>query len=1585
MEIKRYELLQERGGFTLVVYLDSYLEEFSNELGPSDFRKKTLQVQIDHLIRERFPYLNINAAKVMAGSLLVTTIYFGSNITRAGAETTIAVQTQQTGQYVVYKVQAGDSLYSIARKFNVTVSSIKTTNNLTSDTIYVGQVLNLPFYTYTVVAGDSLYSISRKFNTTVDSIRSYNQLPSDFLSIGQKIRIPRTVEQTTAVTPAPAPTPAPEPAPAPTPAPTVENTTTTTSTYQVAAGDTLYQIAKKFATTVDTIKNLNHLTTDSIYVGQVLIVSQTQTVQSPEPVQKQTPPAPVTTTTYTVVGGDSLSLIAKRFNTTVDQIKAANKLTSDLIFVGQILTISAGSTVTADTTAPAAPLLNSISKITSINQASTSISGTTEANATVYLTLSDGISPAKLLQIKADVSGRFETKVDTSSSSDGTITITAVATDQAGNRSPESRLIVTKDTIVNEPVLDGTVKVTIETVKNYTLFGVTDPGAFVDLTVSDGVHPNVTMRAIANEIGEFRANADLISLNDGQLTVTARAIDPSGNISAIRQTTITKDTSLDAPLIGNAKVINSQTATNYPIFGTARPGSRVDISVSDGTLGNAITTTAVANANGEFIANVDVTGLKDGALNILAVQTSPTGIKSPAGKMTVAKDTSAPLAPILNNNNFINLENKSSFLLNGTGEPNAQVNIKAFDGTGKSVETIGQVNETGGYTIPADLSNLNDGDIRFEISQVDQAGNMSPLTVKTLNKDTLGPSSIQFNQPSSIFSGNVNTYKLSGTAEPLITLDLTISDGVTSLIKTTVTDSRGNFSLPVDVSSLKDGDIIVAVVATDAAGNRSQLQPLTITKDTTAPEVPVTTMAPYVNLLNQNQFSVSGSSVEEGASVKTTVSDGTTNIVKNTMISNGKFNLNFDLASLKDGNLTLEIMLIDKAGNASIVQTSTVVKDTVVPNPVISKNGFGFENKRPIYTMLGTAEPYSVVYATIRNTNGAELMSTSGTADAEGFYTLKFYLDQADMTGAATASVYQTDFAGNISTLASVPLYSHTATAGETLYTIAKRYNTTVDALMALNQLSNDAIQPNQLLRLPVMASEVVNLGYMYFGNTQDYGSMVNQTASSVNTVSPSYFDINANGTLKLTYSLDPAFISAMHLQGIRVVPFLSNHWDRNLGRAMLANKELAAQQIADAVARFNLDGVNVDIENVTEVDRANYTEFVRLLREKIPAWKEVSVAVAANPNGWTTGWHGSYDYNRLAKYADYIMIMSYDESYPGGEAGPVASLPWVERSIQYALNQNVASNKILLGIAQYGRYWIQGQTYGGFGISNWQVEQLIKQYNGTVVFDEVSKTPKAIITIRDGDPKPVVGGTTLTAGTYSIWYENEESIRQKLLLISKYNLLGVGNWSIGQENKEVWNSYATTLPTTVVVTQTPPPLEAAGPPAPSYVSYTVVAGDNLYSLALRYNTTVSQIKEINKLTTDTLYVGQTLTLPNTTGTNTTPAPTPAPAATATTVNYTVVSGDSLSVIANRYNTTVTAIKEENQLTTDTIYIGQTLKITTTNTTQVNSTVITYKVVSGDSISAIAKRYNTTVTAIKELNGLTTDTIYVGQTLKIPG
>ena len=93
-----------------------------------------------------------------------------------------------------YTVQPGDSLYSIAKKYNIAVDSIKELNGLTSNYLSVGQQLILPVMsdnkTYYVQAGDSLYSIARKYDTTVDSIKSLNSLDNDSLSIGQVLLIP---------------------------------------------------------------------------------------------------------------------------------------------------------------------------------------------------------------------------------------------------------------------------------------------------------------------------------------------------------------------------------------------------------------------------------------------------------------------------------------------------------------------------------------------------------------------------------------------------------------------------------------------------------------------------------------------------------------------------------------------------------------------------------------------------------------------------------------------------------------------------------------------------------------------------------------------------------------------------------------------------------------------------------------------------------------------------------------------------------------------------------------------------------------------------------------------------------------------------------------------------------------------------------------------------------------------------------------------------------------------------------------------------------------------------------------------------
>lgn len=204
-----------------------------------------------------------------------------------------------------YKVVSGDSLYSIARKYNTTVEELKRLNNLTSNTLSIGQVLKVPSKTtetpvdyYTVQRGDSLYSIAQKFNTTVNELIALNDLTSNVLQIGDVLKIPSSSN---------------------------ENENTTGSTYKVVSGDSLYSIAQKFGTTVDELKSLNNLSSNTLSIGQVLVLPST----SPS------------VNYYTVQRGDSLYSIAKKFGTTVDKLKTANNLVNNLISIGQELIIPA--------------------------------------------------------------------------------------------------------------------------------------------------------------------------------------------------------------------------------------------------------------------------------------------------------------------------------------------------------------------------------------------------------------------------------------------------------------------------------------------------------------------------------------------------------------------------------------------------------------------------------------------------------------------------------------------------------------------------------------------------------------------------------------------------------------------------------------------------------------------------------------------------------------------------------------------------------------------------------------------------------------------------------------------------------------------------------------------------------------------------------------------------------------------------------------------------------------------------------------------------------------------------------------------
>ena len=313
---------------------------------------------------------------------------------------------------------------------------------------------------------------------------------------------------------------------------------------------------------------------------------------------------------------------------------------------------------------------------------------------------------------------------------------------------------------------------------------------------------------------------------------------------------------------------------------------------------------------------------------------------------------------------------------------------------------------------------------------------------------------------------------------------------------------------------------------------------------------------------------------------------------------------------------------------------------------------------------------------------------------------------------------------------------------------------------------------------------------YIYFGSSSAYTGVVDAAQGSLDFVSPNYFTVGAGGALNLTPAASLPFVAAMHDRGIAVIPFLSNGWDRDKGIAALQNRQALAQQLAQYVRSYNLDGVDIDLENLTYAQRADYVDFLRLLRAALPEGKILSVAVAANPYGTNAGWQASYDYAGLARYCDYLEIMAYDEHYQGGPAGPVSSLSFAENSLRYALSV-VSPGQIVLALPFYGRIWRDGGGYPqGYGISNAHVDQLVAQYSGSVRYDSASGAVCAVIVIKKSDVKPVIGGTPLTAGTYTIWYENESALKGLISLADKYGVLGATNWSLGQESAGTWDYY---------------------------------------------------------------------------------------------------------------------------------------------------------------------------------------------------
>ncbi|MGG2088505.1 LysM peptidoglycan-binding domain-containing protein [Priestia aryabhattai] len=236
--------------------------------------------------------------------------------------------------------------------------------------------------THKVKAGETLFSISKQHNVTVEDLKKWNGLSSTLIYANQTLQIGSTsTDSSSSSTP---------------------TTTSSNHTYTVKSGDTLYRIAKNNGTSVQQLKDWNNLSSHLIYVNQVLKISGTGTVSSSPsaPVQEKTnemqaSPAPSNSKSYKVQPGDTMWSVAQRHGISISQLKQWNNLSSNTIYINQVLQVGGQAAAQAKpstpaTTAPSTPSTSTPAPAPA--QESKSVSKEITVEATAYTAYCAGCS-----------------------------------------------------------------------------------------------------------------------------------------------------------------------------------------------------------------------------------------------------------------------------------------------------------------------------------------------------------------------------------------------------------------------------------------------------------------------------------------------------------------------------------------------------------------------------------------------------------------------------------------------------------------------------------------------------------------------------------------------------------------------------------------------------------------------------------------------------------------------------------------------------------------------------------------------------------------------------------------------------------------------------------------------------------------------------------------------------------------------------------------------------------------------------------------------------------------------------------------
>ncbi|MDI9483035.1 MAG: glycosyl hydrolase family 18 protein [Bacillota bacterium] len=329
---------------------------------------------------------------------------------------------------------------------------------------------------------------------------------------------------------------------------------------------------------------------------------------------------------------------------------------------------------------------------------------------------------------------------------------------------------------------------------------------------------------------------------------------------------------------------------------------------------------------------------------------------------------------------------------------------------------------------------------------------------------------------------------------------------------------------------------------------------------------------------------------------------------------------------------------------------------------------------------------------------------------------------------------------------------------------------------------------PEIIKKKPVLPSGKINLVWdQMYSPTKSY--LERTKKEGIDVLSPTWFQVaNENGDL--INRTDPQYIEWAHENGYQIWALIANDFNNIKDTSQILNdehkREHIIKQLLAFAALYQLDGINVDFENMYKSDKDAFTQF---MRELAPMARQQNLIISVDvtiPDGSDT-WSKCYDRKALGETVDYVCLMTYDQTWAGSPvAGSTAQLDWVEENLKKTLKE-VPAEKLLMGIPLYTRLWkeyvdengkVKVET--GKALSMEAAAKLIEENGAQPVWDE--KSGQYAVTFENDDV------------TCKMWLEDEHSVNYKSILAHKYNLAGTSTWSHNFANEEVWDVFAENL-----------------------------------------------------------------------------------------------------------------------------------------------------------------------------------------------